>query len=165
MKKKLIVVNGTMGVGKTETCKALLKRLDKAVWLDGDWCWMMDPWVVTDETKQLVEGNIHHLLRSFLTASCFDHVIFNWVIHQEEIFDIVLGGLQGLDFDLYKISLVCSEQALRERAALDGRSPENIENAAARLPLYQQMDTVKIDTTNKPVHTVVEEITQLVHLR
>ena len=35
-------------------CKALLKHLDNAVWLDGDWCWMMHPRKVTEENKRTV---------------------------------------------------------------------------------------------------------------
>ncbi len=37
-----------MGVGKTTVCRELLRTLDKCVWLDGDWCWMQDPWIVND---------------------------------------------------------------------------------------------------------------------
>lgn len=35
--KKLIIINGTMGVGKSTVCKQLLKILAPGVWLDGDW--------------------------------------------------------------------------------------------------------------------------------
>ena len=40
-----------MGVGKTTTCKELSKKLQNSVWLDGDWCWMIDPFVVNEENK------------------------------------------------------------------------------------------------------------------
>ena len=52
MKKKLFIVNGAMGVGKTTTCKELSKKLQD---LDGDWCWMINPFVVNEENKQ--DGN------------------------------------------------------------------------------------------------------------
>ncbi|MBO5197063.1 MAG: hypothetical protein J6B85_00870 [Lachnospiraceae bacterium] len=38
MMKDLILVNGTMGAGKTITCQHLKKLLSNAVFLDGDWC-------------------------------------------------------------------------------------------------------------------------------
>lgn len=52
--KKLIIINGTMGVGKTATSKELNKKLNNSVWLDGYWCWMMNPFTVNDENKNMV---------------------------------------------------------------------------------------------------------------
>ena len=52
--KTLIFINGPMGVGKTAVCRELLERLTPGVYLDGDWCWNMNPFQVTDETKSMV---------------------------------------------------------------------------------------------------------------
>ena len=41
--KRLIFVNGTMGAGKTATCRELKKLLPPCAFLDGDWCWDMEP--------------------------------------------------------------------------------------------------------------------------
>ena len=41
MKKKLIIVNGVMGVGKTSVCRMLYKELDNSFWLDGDNYWII----------------------------------------------------------------------------------------------------------------------------
>ena len=49
--KKLIIINGTPGVGKTTICKALNQNVENSVWLDGDWCWMINPFKVTEENK------------------------------------------------------------------------------------------------------------------
>jgi adenylate kinase family enzyme len=59
VKKKLVIVNGAMGVGKTTTCKELSKKLQNSVWLDGDWCWMINPFVVNEENKRMVINNIN----------------------------------------------------------------------------------------------------------
>jgi len=56
--KKLIIINGTMGVGKTTTCNLLYKHFDKSIWLDGDWCWMMNPWDFNEENRKMVKKNI-----------------------------------------------------------------------------------------------------------
>ena len=37
--KKLIMIGGTMGVGKTTVSHLLKKELNHSVMLDGDWCW------------------------------------------------------------------------------------------------------------------------------
>ena len=64
--KNLILVNGTMGAGKTAVCRALQSRLEPCVFLDGDWCWDMQPFTVTEETKAVVVDNICTMLGNFL---------------------------------------------------------------------------------------------------
>ena len=54
MSKHCILINGTMGVGKTTVCKELMKLLPASVFLDGDWCWYSHPFTVTEQTKQVV---------------------------------------------------------------------------------------------------------------
>ena len=62
--KKLYLIGGTMGVGKTTTCQILKRKLDKSVFIDGDWCWDMHPFMVNEETKMLVLENICMLLNN-----------------------------------------------------------------------------------------------------
>jgi broad-specificity NMP kinase len=162
MQKKLIIVNGTMGVGKTSICKELLKKTTRAVWLDGDWCWMMNPWLVNEENKQMVLANIVYLLRNFLNNSTYDYVIFNWVIHQPEIFDMILDRLNDLKFELFKITLLCSEEILRARSIKDNRDLETIEISMQRLKLYEAMETIKVDTTNLTIPEVVGRIQTII---
>ena len=165
--KKLIVVNGTMGVGKSAVCRQLLKTLTPGVWLDGDWCWNMNPFVVTEENKEMVLDNICYLLKSFLNNTGYEYVIFCWVIHQEDIFDQLLMRLQGLEFELHKISLICSEQALIARlqndVEADIRKQDVIERSIPRLALYRDMDTQKIDVSDITAEQAAKEIKHLVH--
>ena len=74
--KQLIVLRGTMGAGKTAICQHLLQQLAPAVWLDGDWCWNMAPFVPNEENKAMVEDNIAHLLGNFLYYSTLQNVFF-----------------------------------------------------------------------------------------
>ncbi|WMJ89011.1 AAA family ATPase [Anaerocolumna sp. MB42-C2] len=164
--KKLIIINGTMGVGKSSVCKKLLEKLTPGVWLDGDWCWNMNPFIVTEENKEMVEDNICYLLRSFLNNSGYEYVIFCWVIHEEYIFEQLLSRLKGIEFKLYKITLICTEQVLVEHIQKDieigGRKQEDIDRSAARLPLYLSMDTTKIDISNLTIEQTADAIKQLV---
>ncbi len=160
--KKLIIINGAMGVGKTTICKELHQKLEKVVWLDGDWCWMMNPWTVTEENKRMVEDNIMHLLRNFLKNSTFDYIIFSWVIHQESIFNMILDKLKGLEFKLHKITITCSEEALKARMLKDGRNAQTVEESIRRLKSYQSMNTIKVDTTAMTVSEVVKKIREII---
>lgn len=150
--KRLIIINGAMGVGKTTVCRELLKNLPQCAFLDGDWCWMMDPFIVNEETKKMVQDNIIHLLRSYLNCSVYKNVVFCWVLHQESILKELVTQLEDLHFSLYKITLFCSEQALLLRLEKDVaqgiRQQDVISRSLERLPLYREMDTVKIDVTS-----------------
>jgi hypothetical protein len=149
--KNLIIVGGTAGVGKTTTCRELQEILPRNVFLDGDWCWYMRPFVVTDETKAMVESNIAHLLNSFLTCSEFENIIFCWVLHKQYISDNLINALNLDGCTTYCFSLVSTEQALVERLNRDiaagKRSADITERSVARISLYDELDTVKIDVS------------------
>ncbi len=149
--KNLIIVGGTAGVGKTATCRELQKILPRNVFLDGDWCWDMRPFVVTDETKKMVEGNIAHLLNNFLDCSEFENVIFCWVLHVQKILDDLIARLNHNGCTINCFSLISNKQALSERLSHDiaagKREPDIIDRSVARIPLYDALDTVKIDVS------------------
>lgn len=153
MPKKLLILNGAMGVGKTAVCRALMPLVEPCVFLDGDWCWDMRPFVVNDETKAMVTGNIRHMLGSFLRCSAYENVLFCWVLHHQEMIDELLAGLRedGLDFTPYVITLTATEAALRGHLQKDidsgVRKPDVLARATAYLPLYQQEDTIKLDVS------------------
>ncbi len=74
--KKIYIIGGTMGVGKTAVCQELKKMLPASVFLDGDWCWDMHPFQVNDETKRMVLQNIVFLLNQFIHCSIYiQHII------------------------------------------------------------------------------------------
>ncbi|MNC13364.1 Shikimate kinase [compost metagenome] len=160
--KKLIIINGAPGVGKTTVSKELYKSLHKSVWLDGDWCWMMNPWVVTEENIKMVESNITYLLRNYVSNSTFDYIIFNWVLHREEIMLRLLEGIHDLQYELTTITLTCTNESLRERMLLDNRTQEQIETSCNKLKLYEEMKTYKIDTTNMSSIEAVIKIKELI---
>lgn len=147
--KNLIFINGTMGVGKTTTSKELEKLLPNCVFLDGDWCWDMSPFILNDETKNMVVDNISYLLNNFISCSVYENVIFCWVMHEQSILDDVLSRLHKYDCILYKFSLVCSEQSLISRITKDIelgiRTNDVINRSVPRLKNYFEMDTEKID--------------------
>ena len=160
--KNLIFINGTMGVGKTSTSKELQKMLNNCVFLDGDWCWDMSPFIVTDETKKMVINNITYLLNNFIACSAYENIIFCCVMHSQEIMDDILSRLNIHNCMLYKFSLVCSEQSLISRIAKDIeqgiRKKDVIERSLPRLKNYFEMDTEKIDVSNLSIKETAELI-------
>ena len=43
--KRLILLSGPPGVGKSAVGKRLKMKLERSVFLDGDWCWNMQPFL------------------------------------------------------------------------------------------------------------------------
>jgi adenylate kinase family enzyme len=164
--KNLIFINGTMGVGKTTISKELQKLLPNCIFLDGDWCWDMSPFIVTDETKKMVLDNISHLLNNFISCSEYKNIIFCWVMHEESILDDVLSRLNKDDCIIHKFSIVCSEQTLISRITKDinqgVRKNDVIERSVPRLKNYFQMDTQKIDVNHISAKEAAEKIYKLI---
>ena len=160
--KRLYLIGGPMGVGKTTVCRELQKRLDRSVFLDGDWCWDAHPFQVTEETKTMVLENICFLLNSFLRCSVYDHVIFCWVLHQQEILDSLLSRLDTRNCAVRNISLLCSPEALSVRLENDIRAGRRDRDALKRslgyLPLYEALDTEKLDVSRLTPAGAAEKI-------
>lgn len=160
--KTLYLIGGTMGVGKTTVCQRLKMTLHNSVFLDGDWCWDANPFQVTEETKTMVLDNICYLLNSFLRCSAYEHVILGWVMHEQTIIDHITANLNMDNCAVRSISLVANEACLRERLLKDvaqgRRTADVVERSIPRLPLYLQLNTIKIDTSNKSVQQIVDEI-------
>jgi len=163
--KTLYLIGGTMGIGKTTVSQQLKQDLPNSVFLDGDWCWDSSPFQVTDETKAMVIDNICYQLNNFLHCSAYENVIFCWVMHQQSIIDSIIEKLDIENCDVKYISLIANEDNLRERLTIDVkrgvRTVDVIDRSVTRMALYQTLDTIKIDTSNKTVRMIVDEITHL----
>ena len=163
--KRLILVGGAMGAGKTETCRELLGIMQPGVLLDGDWCWNMQPFTVTDETKAMVMENIACLLRNFLQCSAYENIIFCWVMHDRAIIDEIVRRLRGLEFSLRVFSLTLPERTLKRRIKKDVRrglrTPDVLDRSIERLPLFDGMDTMKIDVGRVTPRQAAERIRNL----
>ena len=154
-----------VSVGKTAVSQQLKHDLPNAVFLDGDWCWDASPFQVTEETRAMVTENICYLLNQFLHCSAYENVIFCWVMHQQAIIDSILERLDTANCRVKCISLLADEATLRQRLTADVergvRTADVIDRSVARIPLYQELNTLKVDTRNKTIPVVAGEIVQL----
>ena len=154
-----------MGVGKSAVCKILNEKLSDSIFLDGDWCWNANPFVVTQETKAMVFDNIVHLLNNFISCSAYKNIVFCWVMHEQTIIDAIIKNINTDDCEVINISLTCDETSLKLRLEIDiergKRTSDIIAKSVDRLPLYDKLDTIKIDTSDKPAESVANEIISL----
>lgn len=163
--KTLYLISGTMGIGKTAVSHQLKINLTNSVFLDGDWCWDANPFQVTEETKKMVMHNICYLLNNFIRCSAYENVIFCWVMDNQNIIDGILKKLHTGNCKVNKISLIADEINLRDRLNVDiaagNRTADIIDRSISRMSMYHDLDTIKIDTSNKTVREIVDEIMML----
>ena len=167
--KHLYIIGGTMGVGKTTVCRILKEKLEGSVFLDGDWCWDMHPFQVTEETKRMVQENIVFILNNFLSCTAYDHVIFCWVLHQQNIIDDLLARLRTDNCEVHLISLVCTPGELARRIQKDVetgiRGEDAVGRSLSRLALYDSLSTLKLDVTELTPEETAGQILRLTSSR
>lgn len=160
--KRLIFVNGTMGVGKSAVSHELKNLLAPCAFLDGDWCWDLAPVTVTEETKALVLDNAAYLLNAFLRCSAVRNVLFCWVMPARFVIDDLLSRItEPYSFQLF--TLTASEQSLCARLNADiaagNRTQDVVARSLAYLPLYESgMGGVMVDTSCRSAAEIAQFI-------
>jgi len=163
--KHIYLIGGTMGIGKTSACLALKNNLCRSVFLDGDWCWSMNPFVVTEETKHMVMENICFLLNNFIRCSAYDHHLLLGVMHEQGIAKDILSRLQLDGCKAHVLSLVCDAETLERRISGDIaaglRTPNDLTRSLGRLPLYELLSTGKLDVSQLTPEETAQQILAL----
>ena len=164
-RKRLVIVNGPMGVGKTTVSRELCTLLRPSVFFDGDWCWDTYPFIVTDDTKRVVIDNIKHMLSNFISCPGIDTIVFCWVLQYQKTIDDILESLPTDDVEVSVVTLMCSEKELRRRVKREVdrgvRDPGSPDRAAAYLPYYSDINSAKVDTTGMKPAEAAQRIAQL----
>lgn len=164
--KKLIVIIGSNGVGKSTSAKSFLEQNPQGAFVDSDWCRVINPFAFTKETKKTVTDNIFCLLHNYIRCTELDYVIFTYGFHGERkaIFDEVLRRLkqENVKFQLCIVILKCSLSENVRRMRLDGREESRIQRGIdSTFGFYDEYDYPAIDTTELEVGQVAERIAGL----
>lgn len=164
--KKLIVIVGPNGVGKSTTAKALLARYTKGAFVDSDWCRVINPFSFTQETKETVICNIFCLIHNYMLCKDVNYVIFTYGFHGERksIFDEVLCRLQeeGDCFELTLVILKCTLNENIRRMKADGREENRIKRGIENtFHFYDTYDAPVIDTTELNLEQVADCVARL----
>lgn len=164
--KKLIVIVGPNGVGKSTTARTLVAKCPKCAYVDSDWCRVIMPFSFTEAIKRTVTENLYCLLRNYLLCDEVNTVVFTYGWHgvRKEIYENVIGKLkdEALEFDERIIILKCSLEENTERAKRDNRDEERIIRGIENtFSFYDEYDYPSIDTTELTPDQVVEKIFEI----
>ena len=161
MIKKLIFISGTMGVGKTTVSKLLLDELPNSAFLDGDWCWNINPFIVNDENKKMVIDNICFLLNSFIRNTSILNIIFCWVMNKQEIVEEIKNKIIG-EFDFYNFTLLTDPELLRIHFESDInkgiRENYDIKKATDYMDDYKMINSIKIYNFENNLSKTIDKI-------
>lgn len=106
--------------------------------------------------------NITFLLNQFLASSVYKNIIFCWVMHDQAIIDDIISRMDLRDTAVKTISLIARQDELKNRLEKDIeaglRKADIIERSLDILPLYEKLNTIKIDTSDKDISEVIDEI-------
>lgn len=179
--KKVILLSGPYGVGKTTLANNLVNHLDKTVMFDGEWAWFQgNNWNFTKENKKMALDNICYVLSNFLKNDGFDVIIFSWVLHKKEDHSLIIESMKKteIEFELYDISLIADSTTLQKR--LEDRistkatefnasyGKEQIKKALQgslnKLQQIIELDNIKLNVSKMNKQEVLEEILKLVGL-
>ena len=154
---QIVLIGGPPGVGKTTALRRVAERVPRCAWLDGDNVWRIRPFEVTAETRSLVEGNIVHVLRSFLQARYRD-VFLTWVLHDEALIERLLAPLRPFARDVAVLHLVASPDVLRARCESDPARGSVGPRVLERLAQIEALPYPRIDTSELSPDQVAERI-------
>ncbi|HHV10114.1 MAG TPA: AAA family ATPase [Clostridiales bacterium] len=164
--KKVIIINGPIGVGKSTVGKLLCSKLNKSAFLDGDWCFDLHPFIADKETKEMAVDNIIHIINNYLNCSHCDYVVFNWVMDKMEVYQKIINSIKINRMYLYEVTLICTEEALTDRWYKDNLCEWRIEEwlniSKKSLDYFRGLDTICIDTSGNTASGVTDEIYSIV---
>lgn len=121
----LIIINGTVGVGKSTTAEALHWKFDRSVYIDGDSIGNVNPFEIYDDAR------VDHLYRTlalligFHQKHGYQNFVFNYVFESNDSLEQLLDLLRPLDSSIHVYWLTCEAKEREQR--IRGRRGDGIE--------------------------------------
>lgn len=161
----IIIINGSVGVGKTSVADQLHYKFEKSVHLDGDAIGDVHPFIIYDDARISYLYRTLALLIDFHQHNGFQCFVINYVFESAESLQDLLDLLSPLDSDIHTYWLTCSEEEQIRRIHKRGR--DEIKWELERFVELHKIQVAasqrgfigtQIDTSGKSVVEVADEI-------
>jgi broad-specificity NMP kinase len=152
----IIIINGPLGVGKTQTSWELLPYFERGVMLDGDHIAAVHPSKIYDDERiEHLYQTMRHLVAFHQTYDYYNFVI-NYVFETPETLARLRTLLSEYDHEIYAFRLTCAEAEIARRIRQRSRTDIGwelrrfreltgiLEAAARRGDVGQPVDTTKL---------------------
>ncbi len=161
----IIIINGSLGVGKSSVAEQLQWKFDKAVHLDGDAIGDVHPFEIYDPARI---DNLYRalvLLVRFYRQNGYHNIVINYVFESPDSLQDLLDLLRPHDASIHVYWLTCEagEQSRRiqsrQRAGLDWELKRFVElQRIQRQAAQQGFLGVEVDTTGLTLLEVADKI-------
>ena len=166
----IIIINGSVGVGKSSVAEAIHYKFNKSVNLDGDYIGDVNPFEIYDDARiDHLYRTLAHLIK-FHQENGYANFVINYVFETAESLQDLLNLLIPLDDEIHVFWLTCDREAQRERIHARGR--EQIGWELERFIELQEIQAKaaeqgfigeRVDTTGLSAAQVAEKIWGIVN--
>ncbi len=111
----IIILNGSIGVGKTSVSRKINEQLDNSVMLDGDYLGAVNPFKIYDENRiKYLYQTIAHLIE-FHKDNGYNNFVINYVFETNDELQKLVNKLEILDDKIFCYWLICTEKEQKKR--------------------------------------------------
>lgn len=163
----IIIINGSVGVGKSSTSWELAARFDQSFMLDGDFIGAVHPFEIYDQERvEYLYKTLFHLIK-FHQDHGYSNFVINYVFEEANQLKLLTDLLKTVDSDIYAFWLTCDEAVQTERVIK--RKPDH----AWDLDRFVELNKIQressekgfigreIDTTHLSIPEVADKILEL----
>jgi GrpB-like predicted nucleotidyltransferase (UPF0157 family)/predicted kinase len=164
----IIILNGPLGVGKTEVAWKLIEKFDRAIMLDGDYLGAVHPFEIHDKQRvTYLYDTICHVAR-FHVEHGWRNLVVDYVFETPESLAQLRRALNEIDNVTHAYRLACSPEEIARRIRARGNSdPAFLEWELKR---FRELQAIQdrharrgdlgyvVDTTNLSIAEVADAI-------
>jgi broad-specificity NMP kinase len=111
----IIIINGPLGIGKTQTSWALVRRFPRAVMLDADYVAEFHPFDYYNDEHLAYAHATLRVLAGHHHSHGFEHFVINWIFESPFQLERLRGLLADLGLPIYAFRLVCAPKEIERR--------------------------------------------------
>lgn len=164
---KVIIINGSMGVGKTTVGKYIAEKCTGTAFIDGDWCFDIHPFVGNQETKTMAIDNILHMIANYRKCSICKMIVFVWLMDEKWVYQKIADGISDMELEAKNFTLVCDKNTLINRWENDKncewRTNEWLEVSLKSLSFFSLFENC-IDTSGLTIDMIADIIIHLISI-
>lgn len=111
----IIIINGSVGVGKTSVSWELQEKFNKSIMLDGDYIGAVHPFKIYDDARiEYLYDTLYHLAK-FHNSNGYNNFVINYVFESGDSLKSLIKRLENITSEIYCFWLTCSNMKQKKR--------------------------------------------------
>ncbi len=140
----IIIINGSLGVGKSSVADQLHYKFDKSIHLDGDYIGDVHPFEIYDDARIQHLYRTLELLVGFHQKNGYDNFVINYVFKSPESLQELLELIRPLDASIHTYWLTCNEDEQASR--IRNRKRDDIDWELKR---FVELQRIQVEAAQK----------------